>query len=197
MLTTLNYGLKKPDYTDPVDVGVFNENMDTVDALLKGKYDANSLPPYPVTSVNGQTGAVTIPTQGAVTSVNGQIGAVRVQSLLTVDAIEVEALVGIGKFIFYRTGNLVSVSWDISNVVGVQGTDIALIPDPNFFPINLPTIFACYDGNDFSTGPIPQTIAFFWNENGRIRLNTSPKTTQVTIRRLYGSGTYASSMSIL
>lgn len=41
-------------------------------------YDANNPPPYPVTSVNGQTGAVTIPTGGAtaftVTEVSGTVG---------------------------------------------------------------------------------------------------------------------------
>ncbi|MBQ3327150.1 MAG: hypothetical protein IJG86_05155, partial [Clostridia bacterium] len=38
------------------------------------KYGADNPPPYPVTSVNGQTGDVTV--GGAVDSVNGQTGAV-------------------------------------------------------------------------------------------------------------------------
>ena len=39
-----------------------------------GVYGTGTEPPYPVTSVNGQTGAVTINTDGKVTSVNGQTG---------------------------------------------------------------------------------------------------------------------------
>lgn len=35
MLTTGNYGLKKPEGTDPVDVQDFNENADIIDAELK------------------------------------------------------------------------------------------------------------------------------------------------------------------
>lgn len=38
------------------------------------QYSSVNQPPYPVTSVNGQTGAVTINTDGKVTSVNGQTG---------------------------------------------------------------------------------------------------------------------------
>lgn len=39
-----------------------------------GVYGSGNEPPYPVTSVNGQTGAVTINTDGKVTSVNGKTG---------------------------------------------------------------------------------------------------------------------------
>lgn len=39
-----------------------------------GVYGTGNEPPYPVTSVNGQTGDVTINTDGKVTSVNGQTG---------------------------------------------------------------------------------------------------------------------------
>lgn len=39
-----------------------------------GVYGTGNEPPYPVTSVNGQTGAVTINTDGKVASVNGQTG---------------------------------------------------------------------------------------------------------------------------
>ena len=39
-----------------------------------GVYGTGNEPPYPVTSVNGQTGAVTINTDGKVTSVNGETG---------------------------------------------------------------------------------------------------------------------------
>lgn len=44
------------------------------DGVVTGLYDANNPPPYPVTSVNGQTGAVII--QIPVTSINGNTGAV-------------------------------------------------------------------------------------------------------------------------
>lgn len=41
-----------------------------------GLYGTNNTPPYPVTSVNGQTGNVVIPTGGNVDSVNGKTGEV-------------------------------------------------------------------------------------------------------------------------
>lgn len=41
-----------------------------------GLYGTNNAPPYPVTSVNGQTGNVVIPTGGNVDSVNGKTGVV-------------------------------------------------------------------------------------------------------------------------
>lgn len=41
-----------------------------------GLYGTNNTPPYPVTSVNGQTGNVVIPTGGNVDSVNGKTGVV-------------------------------------------------------------------------------------------------------------------------
>lgn len=44
-------------------------------------YDSNNPPPYPVTSVNGQTGVVQL--QFPVTSVNGQTGAVNIQIPVT------------------------------------------------------------------------------------------------------------------
>ena len=45
-----------------------------------GVYGTGNEPPYPVTSVNGQTGAVTINTDGKVTSVNGQTGDVELNA---------------------------------------------------------------------------------------------------------------------
>ena len=41
-------------------------------------YSATNQPPYPVTSVNGQTGDVTVAAGGAVTSVNNKTGAVTI-----------------------------------------------------------------------------------------------------------------------
>ena len=34
MTTTENIGLKKPDSTDPIDIGVINENSDTLDSTI-------------------------------------------------------------------------------------------------------------------------------------------------------------------
>ncbi len=45
-----------------------------------GLYGTNNTPPYPVTSVNGQTGNVVIPTGGNVDSVNGKTGEVVLNS---------------------------------------------------------------------------------------------------------------------
>lgn len=39
MEETLNYGLRKPDLTDPVDVRVLNENFDKIDEELTNFYD--------------------------------------------------------------------------------------------------------------------------------------------------------------
>ena len=35
MKTTTNIGLKKPDYTDPVDIAIINSNMDTLDTQIQ------------------------------------------------------------------------------------------------------------------------------------------------------------------
>lgn len=45
-----------------------------------GLYGTNNTPPYPVTSVNGQTGNVVIPTGGNVDSVNSKTGAVQLNA---------------------------------------------------------------------------------------------------------------------
>lgn len=35
MKNTTNYGLKKPDGTDAVDIAIINENMDNIDTTMK------------------------------------------------------------------------------------------------------------------------------------------------------------------
>ena len=40
MTNTTNYNLKKPDYTDFVDVEDFNDNADAIDAQMKTNADA-------------------------------------------------------------------------------------------------------------------------------------------------------------
>mgnify|MGYP002769365116 CR=1 FL=1 len=51
-------------------------NTITLGAQTMTPYTANNTPPYPVTSVNGQTGDITIATGGNVDSVNGKTGVV-------------------------------------------------------------------------------------------------------------------------
>ncbi len=70
--TTTNLGLSKPDYDAVADVAVLNNNSDTIDAMFDGTHlveSVNGVAPVSggavtidlgVTSVNGQTGAVTI-----------------------------------------------------------------------------------------------------------------------------------------
>ncbi len=35
MKNTTNYGLKKPDGTDAIDIAIINQNMDTIDTTMK------------------------------------------------------------------------------------------------------------------------------------------------------------------
>ena len=42
MTNTTNYNLKKPDYTDFVDVEDFNDNADAIDAQMKSNADGIS-----------------------------------------------------------------------------------------------------------------------------------------------------------
>jgi len=42
MLTTSNYGLKKPESTDPVSINDFNDNADTIDTALAKKLESTS-----------------------------------------------------------------------------------------------------------------------------------------------------------
>lgn len=40
MRQTTNYGLQQPEYTDPIDIEVLNENSDEIDRILKSNADA-------------------------------------------------------------------------------------------------------------------------------------------------------------
>lgn len=53
MQTTANYGLKKPEGNDIVDIDVINGNMDTIDGEVKRLSSA-------IPSVNGKTGNITL-----------------------------------------------------------------------------------------------------------------------------------------
>lgn len=70
--------LDKP--TTIAGYGITDAKIDGNNVVLGNKtitpYSANNQPPYPVTSVNGQTGNVVIPTGGNVDSVNGKTGVV-------------------------------------------------------------------------------------------------------------------------
>ena len=67
MKFTTNLNLKKPDYTDPVDIGDINGNMDIVDSAIQSKADnTRVLTDVPsgakftdtVTTINGKTGTI-------------------------------------------------------------------------------------------------------------------------------------------
>ncbi|MEW9093931.1 MAG: PQQ-binding-like beta-propeller repeat protein [Clostridiaceae bacterium] len=60
MKTTANYGLKKPDGTDVVNIDDFNYNADILDTKIKEIDTKASNITVPVTSVNNKTGAVTL-----------------------------------------------------------------------------------------------------------------------------------------
>lgn len=60
MQTTTNYGLKKPDGIDVVDIENFNYNSDIIDTELAKRALKTEIPTVPVKSVNGRIGAVTI-----------------------------------------------------------------------------------------------------------------------------------------
>ena len=70
--------LDKP--TTIVGYGITDAKIDGNNVVLGNNtmtpYTANNQPPYPVTSVNGQTGDITIATGGNVDSVNGKTGVV-------------------------------------------------------------------------------------------------------------------------
>lgn len=40
MRETTNYGLHQPEYTDPIDIEVLNDNADIIDEALKTNADA-------------------------------------------------------------------------------------------------------------------------------------------------------------
>lgn len=69
--TTTNYG----DLTNKPSING-NTLIGNKTSVQIGVYGSGNPPPYPVTSVNGQTGDVTISTGGNVDSVNGKTGAV-------------------------------------------------------------------------------------------------------------------------
>ena len=67
-------GVDQPivDKVAKLTIGKATVGLNNLDNVRQ--YSSVNQPPYPVTSVNGQTGAVTINTDGKVTSVNGETG---------------------------------------------------------------------------------------------------------------------------
>ena len=88
---------------DSTDIGL--GNVDNVQ-----QYSATNPPPYPVTSVNGQTGDVTV--AGAVDSVNGQTGAVVLGSKVTAPIRATASAITLNEAYMVQIGNLVSYSFE-------------------------------------------------------------------------------------
>ena len=88
---------------DKTDIGL--GNVDNVQ-----QYSATNPPPYPVTSVNGQTGDVTV--AGAVDSVNGQTGTVVLGSKVTAPISAGSTAVTVNEAYMVQIGNLVSYSFE-------------------------------------------------------------------------------------
>lgn len=88
---------------DKTDIGL--GNVDNVQ-----QYSATNPPPYPVTSVNGQTGDVTI--SGAVDSVNGQTGTVILGSKVTAPISATASAITLNEAYMVQIGNLVSYSFE-------------------------------------------------------------------------------------
>lgn len=101
---------------DKDDIGL--SNVDNVQ-----QYSANNPPPYPVTSVNGQTGAVTV-SGGAVDSVNGQTGTVVLGTKQT--ATNVHAVSGTGVVLnhakYIKIGNLITYVFEFTTPTTQQGS---------------------------------------------------------------------------
>lgn len=88
---------------DKTDIGL--GNVDNVQ-----QYSATNPPPYPVTSVNGQTGAVTI--SSAVDSVNGQTGTVVLGSKTTAPISATSSAITVNEAYMVQIGNLVSYTFE-------------------------------------------------------------------------------------
>lgn len=97
---------------DKTDIGL--GNVDNVQ-----QYSATNPPPYPVTSVNGQTGAVTI-SGGAVDSVNGQTGTVVLGSKVTAPITASSSDVTLNQAYMVEIGNLVSYTFEFVTATAIN-----------------------------------------------------------------------------
>ena len=99
---------------DKTDIGL--GNVDNVQ-----QYSATNPPPYPVTSVNGQTGDVTI--SGAVDSVNGQTGVVVLGAKQTAPIIPVSGTgVVLNHAEYIKIGNLITYTFEFTTPTAQQGS---------------------------------------------------------------------------
>ena len=89
---------------DKTDIGL--GNVDNVQ-----QYSATNPPPYPVTSVNGQTGAVVV-SGGAVDSVNGQTGTVVLGAKQIASSLSYASAVTLNSAYYVKIGNLVSYTFE-------------------------------------------------------------------------------------
>ena len=96
---------------DKTDIGL--GNVDNVQ-----QYSATNPPPYPVTSVNGQTGDVTI--SGAVDSVNGQTGTVVLGSKVTAPITASSSDITLNQAYMVEIGNLVSYTFEFVTATAIN-----------------------------------------------------------------------------
>ena len=138
---------------DKTDIGL--GNVDNVQ-----QYSATNPPPYPVTSVNGQTGDVTV--AGAVDSVNGQTGVVVLGSKTVAPVVTASSRhVTINEAYYTKIGNLVSYSVEFTIDTTVNYTCFigCELPELGQNGISMPVQLmkngnAVYNGQLSSTGSI-------------------------------------------
>ena len=97
---------------DKTDIGL--GNVDNVQ-----QYSATNPPPYPVTSVNGQTGDVTV-SGGAVDSVNGQTGTVVLGSKVSAPISASASDITLNEAYMVQIGNLISYSFEFTTTVNIN-----------------------------------------------------------------------------
>lgn len=133
---------------DKTDIGL--GNVDNVQ-----QYSATNPPPYPVTSVNGQTGDVTI--SGAVDSVNGQTGTVVLGSKVTAPISAGSTAVTVNEAYMVQIGNLVSYSFEFVTSTNISYSFLSGFADPEVGTIvgNVPV------GKILSTTGISYNVKLF------------------------------------
>ena len=133
---------------DSTDIGL--GNVDNVQ-----QYSATNPPPYPVTSVNGQTGDVTI--SGAVDSVNGQTGTVVLGSKVTAPISGGSTAVTVNEAYMVQIGNLVSYSFEFVTTQNINYSFLSGFADPEVGTIvgNVPV------GRILSTTGISYNVKLF------------------------------------
>lgn len=134
---------------DKTDIGL--GNVDNVQ-----QYSATNPPPYPVTSVNGQTGDVTV-SGGAVDSVNGQTGTVVLGSKVTAPISAGSTAITVNEAYMVQIGNLVSYSFEFVTSTNISYSFLSGFADPEVGTIvgNVPV------GKILSTTGISYNVKLF------------------------------------